>query len=110
METGTESDKLVRVKEVRAQLREFTKLTGGLHEYQVQHLKMWPLVFFGYNESECHFDYEAKELTFFLAKNQENLAKRIMAVRFKEFVKAIKELIGDYKVIVRTNKKVLYES
>jgi hypothetical protein len=106
IEQGT--DKLDSLNEKLRLLREFTKITGGLHEYQVRHLQMWPPVFFGYDESECHFDYDGKQIVFFLKKNSQHLPKNILNERFKEFQKAVINMVGDFNVIVRTNKKVLY--
>jgi hypothetical protein len=90
------------------QLKYLTRVTGVLHDAQVQQLKMWPLLVTHALESQAIFDYEGSAIIFNLLKTEENPPENLEE-RFKLLAQYTRFLLGDeYTVVVKHEGKQLF--
>jgi hypothetical protein len=89
------------------QLRDLFKLTGGVHEGQLQHLKYWPYIIDNTPgdsfKSECKIDLENQKVFYEWTGSTQKVDKNYQK-RLKELEKGVKFLFGDdFKLQVQLN-------
>jgi hypothetical protein len=91
-----------------ARLRDTTRRTGILNEYQVQHLKLWPLAFLNADEAEVEFGYETQAVIYRVVKGQRKRPTSFKQ-RLEHLDRSTKFMLGgEYSVTVFLDGKQVY--
>ena len=87
-------------------LAQLTKMSGGLHEAQVIHLKIWPLLVFDASASEFTWDPDTKKVTFKLKPATSLKKTPSMRQRAETLGQWVQTLLGkEWSIDVVTPKK-----